>query len=256
MPTLTNHGVEIYYEVAGTGPTVVLSHAFGQSSGMWRDQVPALRDRYRVITWDMRGHGRSGCPDAAAAYSRAMTCSDLAALLDNCGAEGAVLGGLSLGGYTSLAFYLAFPERVRALMLFDTGPGFRDPVARDRWNAAAVARAEAIEGEARSAGASPEDRDSQAYRSARGLALAARGMLAQFDSTVIEGLERIAVPTLVVVGEHDRPLRSAADYLTSRIQGSSGVVIEGAGHLSNLDQPAAFNTYMLDFLDRISIGVS
>jgi pimeloyl-ACP methyl ester carboxylesterase len=247
---LTRDGVDIYYEVSGEGPTVVLSHAFGQSSRMWRAQVEALRDRYQVITWDMRGHGRSGSPEDQAAYSSAATCEDLAALLDRADAEQAVLGGLSLGGYMSLSFYLRYAARVRALMLFDTGPGFRDPAARERWNTAAAARAVAFERDEDNRPAAAATGEEE-HQSARGLAMAARGMLAQSDASVIEGLESVAVPTLVLVGEHDEMLSGAADYLQSHIPGASKTILSGAGHLSNLDQPAAFNRAMIDFLSRL-----
>src|SRR6266852_9654205 len=82
----------------------------------------------------MRGHGRSDYPDDASAYSEALTVADIAALLDAVGAESAIVGGLSLGGYMSLAFYRAHPQRVRALLIIDTGPGFKKDDARDAWN--------------------------------------------------------------------------------------------------------------------------
>ena len=112
---------------------------------MWDGQIAAFADRYRVIVWDMRGHGESGDPRDPAAYSQALTVGDMAAVLDACGEERAIVGGLSLGGVMSLAFHLAYPERVRALMLFDTGPGFRNPEARRQWNERAEARARDLE---------------------------------------------------------------------------------------------------------------
>src|SRR5260370_37354667 len=81
---------------------------------MWDGQVAAFADRYRVILWDMRGHGRSDDPSDPAAYSEALTVGDMAAVLDACGEERAIIGGLSLGGGLSLAFYLAHPARVCA----------------------------------------------------------------------------------------------------------------------------------------------
>src|SRR5690606_32356768 len=168
---------------------------------------------YRVITWDMRGHGQSDSPEDQAAYSEAATVADMAAILDACGIERAVIGGLSLGGYMSLAFHLAYPERVRALMLFDTGPGDRNPKGRAAWSETAYARARAFEEKGLEAlGGSAEVRVSQ-HRWADGLAKAARGMLAQFDSRVIESLETIRVPTLVLVGANDTPFLNASQYM-------------------------------------------
>ncbi|MCH8849781.1 MAG: alpha/beta hydrolase, partial [Chloroflexi bacterium] len=95
-----------------------------------------------------------------------------------------MIGGLSLGGYVSLAFYGQHPERTEALMLFDTGPGFKKDASREAWNETAEKRARALEADGFDAlGTSPEVRKSN-HRSAQGLARAARGMLAQFDSSV------------------------------------------------------------------------
>jgi len=248
MPFLERDGVRLHYESAGSGPPILLSHGYSATSRMWQGQVEALADRYQVITWDMRGHGQSDSPDDPAAYSEAHTVADMAAILDALGIERAVIGGLSLGGYMSLAFHLAHPSRVRALMLFDTGPGYRNPAGREAWNRTAEARAVAFETRGLEAlGAGAEVRIAQ-HRSARGLALAARGMLAQFDSRVIESLETIRVPTLVLVGERDEPFLGATDYMAAKIPGASKVVIPAAGHAANIDNPPAFNAAVADFL--------
>lgn len=248
MPFVERDGVRIFYEAAGEGPPVLLSHGYSATSRMWRGQVEALAPRYRIITWDMRGHGQSDSPDDPALYSEAATVGDMAAILDTLGIDTAVIGGLSLGGYMSLAFHLAHPGRVRALMLFDTGPGYRNPAGREAWNRTAEARAVAFETRGLDAlGSGAEVRIAQ-HRSAKGLALAARGMLAQFDSRVIESLEGIRVPTLVLVGEKDEPFLGATDYMAAKIPGAQKVVIPGAGHAANIDNPAAFNAAVEAFL--------
>ncbi len=248
MPFIDRDGVRIFYEAAGEGPPVLLSHGYSATSRMWQGQVEALAPQYRIITWDMRGHGQSDSPDDPALYSEAHTVADMAAILDILGIERAVIGGLSLGGYMSLAFHLAHPGRTRALMLFDTGPGYRNPAGREAWNRTAEARAVAFETRGLEAlGPGAEVRIAQ-HRSPKGLALAARGMLAQFDSRVIDALESIRVPTLVLVGERDEPFLGAADYMTARIPGARKVVIPGAGHAANLDAPAAFNAAVEQFL--------
>jgi pimeloyl-ACP methyl ester carboxylesterase len=248
MPFVERDGVRIFYEAAGAGPPVLLSHGYSATSRMWRGQVEALAPRYRIITWDMRGHGQSDSPDDPALYSEAATVGDMAAILDALGIDTAVIGGLSLGGYMSLAFHLAHPGRVRALMLFDTGPGYRNPAGREAWNRTAEARAVAFETRGLDAlGSGAEVRIAQ-HRSAKGLALAARGMLAQFDSRVIESLEGIRVPTLVLVGEKDEPFLGATDYMAAKIPGAQKVVIPGAGHAANIDNPAAFNAAVEAFL--------
>src|SRR5204863_3346372 len=127
----------------------------------------------------------------------------------------------SLGGYMSLAFYRAHPERVRALLIIDTGPGFRKDDAREAWNKRALETAARYEREGLAAlkGFSPE-RATAKHRSVDGLARAARGMLTQRDARVIECLPAIAVPSLVVVGANDTPFLAASDYMAAKIPGA------------------------------------
>ncbi|MGH7024238.1 MAG: alpha/beta fold hydrolase [Caulobacteraceae bacterium] len=249
MSILNRDGVAIHYEVTGEGPALLLTHGYSATGEMWRGQVEAFSRHYRLIRWDMRGHGRSDYPEDLAAYSEEVTVADMAALLEEVGAERAIVGGLSLGGYMSLAFHLAHPERVRALLIIDTGPGYRNDEAREGWNRNALRTAERYEGEglARLAAGSPEMRQSQ-HRDAVGLARAARGMLTQKDARVISSLPTIAVPSLVVVGANDTPFLAASDYMAGKIPGARKVVIEGAGHAANIDQPEAFNAAILAFL--------
>src|ERR1700744_4991819 len=148
----------------------------------------------------------------------------------------------------SLAFHLRHPEHVRALMLCDTGPGFRNDPARAAWNARAWQRADDLDARGFAAlGSSDEVRMSQ-HRNAAGLAGAARGMLTQRDDAVIASLETIAVPSLVLVGSSDTNFLAATDYMARKIPGATKVVIEHAGHASNLHQPAAFNRAVDSFL--------
>jgi pimeloyl-ACP methyl ester carboxylesterase len=141
VPLLDRDGVKIYYKDHGHGPPILLSHGYSATCRMWNGQSSALVARHRVIVWDMRGHGESDDPGDPRAYSEALTVEDMAALLRRCRIDRAVIGGLSLGGYMSLAFHLAHPKMVGALMLFDTGPGFRNAEARRAWNERAEQRA-------------------------------------------------------------------------------------------------------------------
>ncbi len=248
MAYVDRDGVKIYYEAAGQGFPVLLSHGYSSTTRAWQGQVDALKDRYQVITWDMRGHGQTDSPEDPAQYSEDATVEDMAAVLRAAGASQAVVGGLSLGGYASLAFYLKYPEMVRALMLFDTGPGYRNPQARAGWNETSEQRARDFEAKGLEAlGGGAEIRISQ-HRSAAGLAKAARGILAQFDSRVIESLENIKVPTLVLVGAKDQPFLAATDYMANKIPHATKVVIPDAGHAANLHQPEAFNAAVKAFL--------
>ena len=147
MAKLDRNGVKIHYEVHGSGPTILLSHGYSSTSRMWDGQVAALKDRYRVIVWDFRGHGESDYPADQNQYSEALTVGDMKALLDHVGAKKAIVAGLSLGGYMSLAFHATHPEMVGALMLFDTSPGFKKDEARAKWNETAHARAAKFDAE-------------------------------------------------------------------------------------------------------------
>ncbi|HET8997736.1 MAG TPA: alpha/beta fold hydrolase [Acetobacteraceae bacterium] len=251
MALLHRDGVAIHYEVHGSGPTVLLSHGYGATCRMWDGQIAAFRDRWKLIVWDMRGHGQSDSPADPAAYSEAATVGDMHAILQACAVSRAVIGGLSLGGYMSLAFHLSHPDMVRALMLFDTGPGFRKDDARETWNARARGRGDELDTRGLAAlGASDEVRMSQ-HRSAAGLAGAARGMLTQRDDSVIRSLENIRVPTLVLVGANDTNFLAATDYMAAKIPGAVKAVIPDAGHAANLHQPAAFSRAMEAFLTTI-----
>jgi pimeloyl-ACP methyl ester carboxylesterase len=246
------NGIEIDYEAAGAGPALLLSHGYGSTRHMWDGQHQAFGDRWRVISWDMRGHGQTDSPADPAQYSAALTVADMRTVLRYCGVERAVVGGLSLGGYVSLAFALAHPEMVRALVICDSGPGYRNAEARAAWNQRAHERAAGLEAKGLDAliRRSAETQQAQ-HHSAQGLAHAARGMLAQEGSQVIDGLATIRVPTLVIVGDQDQPFLAPSEYMAKKIPGARLEVIPGAGHSSNLDQPEIFNRVLRDFLDAL-----
>jgi pimeloyl-ACP methyl ester carboxylesterase len=242
----------LYYETHGSGSPVLLTHGFAATSRMWRGQAEVLSDRHQVITWDMRGHGRSDSPDNQAAYSVEETVADMAALLDALDHERAIIGGHSLGGYMSLAFAMKYPERVRALLIIDTGPGYKSDPPREEWNQMARGLARRLDRDGLehltklSSEMDPSDHDSAA-----GLAMAACGMLTQRDSGVIDSLSKIAVPTLVIVGEKDRAYLAASNYMARKIPDAKQVVIPNAGHAVNFHQPAHFNQTLEAFLERV-----
>lgn len=252
MAYITRNGIRLYYEEHGTGPTILLTHGYAATAEMWAGQVEALADQYRVISWDMRGHGRSDSPEDQAAYNETVCVEDMAALLDTCGVGRAVIGGLSLGGYMSLVFHLKYPERVRALMLFDTGPGYRSDEARAGWNRSVERSARAFENKGLDTLRAIDETRASTHRSAPGLAKAARGMLAQFAPHVINSLPDIAVPAMVLVGSKDKPLLGAAGYMVEKLPRGTKVIIPDAGHIANLDQPEPFNDAVLSFLASLS----
>ena len=263
-------GVRLWAEAHGAGPAVALSPALLSTHESWRPQVaPLVAAGFRVVLWDYRGHGRCDAPDDPAAYSLARVVLDLGCVLDAL-APGApaVLGGLSFGGLASLHFALRFPARVRALVLVDTGPGFKDPAAQARWQesvertAAFLLRrgvAALLAGRAAETlvGLHPERPAAQAAgraiaaQSAAGLAHFGRRVAGPAEP-VIDELARVAAPALVVVGEHDAPYRRAAEVLAAKLPRAESVVLAGAGHIANLDEPEAFDAAVLAFLARVA----
>ena len=252
MAFIARDGVTISYDMTAGPPDatpLLLTHGYGSSRAMWAPNVEALSATRTVITWDMRGHGDSDSPDAPELYSHALTVADMAAVLDECGVAAAAVGGLSLGGFMSLDFYRRHPERVRCLLLFDTGPGFNSDRSRQGWNDYAAGLAERLEAD----GAAALRTSAEVARTAAnaaGLARAARGMLAQRDADVIRSLPAVAVATLVLVGANDTGFLAAADYMASTIPDAEKVVIADAGHAANIDQPGPFNHAVRDFLAR------
>ena len=207
-------GAAIHYETHGEGPAVLLTHGFGLTARMWAGQVEALAPSHRLILWDLRGHGRSDSPEDEGLYDPEACVADMAALLDAEGVDRAVIGGLSLGGYLSLAFHLRHPERVRALMLFDCGPGFRRDEPRNAWNERAKQRGERI------AAREPralESLEPDGHRDLAGVARAARYMMRHHDGSVLESLPSIRAPALVLAGERDTPFLAGIDYMARKI---------------------------------------
>ena len=213
---------------------------------MWQPNIAALAAARPVITWDLRGHGSSDAPDDLARYSRPRPawrtwprCSTRA------GSARVVAGGLSLGGFLSLEFWLAHPDRVAGLVLCDTGPGYRRDEARQQWND------RAWPGPTRSSAGARGARHSPRGPGPRGLALAARGMLTQRDARVIDALPAITVPALVLVGADGTPITSARPTTWPARSPAPLRPCSDAGHAANIDQPDAFNAAVLAFLGTL-----
>jgi pimeloyl-ACP methyl ester carboxylesterase len=251
LPFIDRGGVAIHYEATGSGDTVLFTHGFGATAGMFTGNLVRVAERRCAVTWDLRGHGDSAYPDDPAEYSVPLSLADMGALLDEVGAERAVLAGHSLGGFLSLAFHAAHPERVRALVLIDTGPGYRQDEGRETWNRMAEKFAADFEKRGLAAQSSSEETATANHRNADGLARAARGILTQQDATVIDSLHDIAVPTLVIVGEKDQPFVGASQYMAHKIPHGRLAVIEGAGHAPNVSHREQFDAELGAFLDEL-----
>ena len=251
MPYLERGDVRLYYEDSGSGTPILLTHGFGASTGMWHGQVATFQNSYRLIPWDMRGHGRTECPEDVSYYSQLLTDDDMAALLDHLQIEQAVIAGHSLGGFMSLSFNVAHPGRVKALVLQGCGPGYRRDEPRLAWNERSERRAQTLEEGGLSALGGGAEVSESVQGSAKGLAQAARGILCQVDSRVIDSLRSIKVPTLVICGDGDKPFVGGARYMGDRIPGATYVEVPGAGHGVNVERPDAVNTALETFLRAI-----
>ena len=252
MSHLPRNDTGLYYEVTGSGPPILFTHGFAGTSRIWRHQANALATSNEIIRWDMRGHGQTKSPAKPDAYSVDETVDDMAALLDHLGHDRAIIAGHSLGGYMALAFLLKYPERVDALLVVATGPGYKSDAPRDEWNMMANGLAQRLEKNGLTELlALDREMDLADHASAPKLAMAARGLLVQRDSGIIDSLPSIQIPTLIVVGEKDRGYVSPSRYMAKKIPNARLVTIPNAGHAVNVHQTDDFNTAAREFLGQI-----
>lgn len=260
MIATADDGVRLHYLDVGTGLPVLLLHAFPLSGDSFAPQVKALSARYRFIVPDHRGFGRSGSGQGIVEMSR--LARDALSILDAVGLRTAVVGGVSLGGYASMALLREDPSRVKALVLADTqavaddetGKQRREELARlvlergmDALVASMLPRLLVPE-------VKPEVR-AEVERIIRsnsppGAAAVLRGMALRPDSQ--DMLARFAGPALIVVGARDEltpPER--AQQMKELLPTAEMVTIPGAGHLANLEAPEAFNRALDSFLARL-----
>ncbi|AKJ03065.1 pimeloyl-ACP methyl ester carboxylesterase [Archangium gephyra] len=260
MLTITVDGVALHYRDEGHGLPVLLFHAFPLNGEAYAKQLKALSGRYRFIIPDLRGFGRSGLGEGPTEMAR--IAQDALALLDALKVDSAVVGGVSMGGYASMALLREDAGRVRGLVLVDTQATADDEAGRARREASAQeALREGPEASVRAllpkvVAAGP---DSEVGREVAalirtatpaGLAAAQRGMALRPDSKDI--LARYAGPALVVVGEKDpvTPLEKAKQ-MADLITGARLEVIPDAAHLPNQEQPETFNAVLDSFLSGL-----
>lgn len=263
-------GVALYAETHGEGVPLVLSCALCTTCENYRAQVGPLVDAgAQLILWDYRGHGRSESPDDPAAYSLDRVVDDLGRVLDWAApGRAGVLGGLSFGGLASLHFARRFPQRVRGLLLIDSGPGFKNPEAQARWEASVERTAAFVETRGASAfvksraaatlvGLRPELPEARAAAEAIaaqnpiGLAHFARQVAAP-AAPVIDALSGIDIPALVLVGEKDEAYLRAAEVLSARLPRAVRETIPGAGHIVNIESSEVFNAAVARFVREIA----
>lgn len=254
----------IFYEDMGSGTPVVFGHSFLCTGDMWRGQIDALQDSYRLINPDFRGHGQSA--PVRRPFSLYDAVDDVVGVLDELGIERAVWCGLSIGGMVALRAALTVPDRVSALVIMDSDAGserllrklkyglmgfgtrtvgtkpFLPAICKMMFGATTRREQPALVDEWRRVF---DDIDVPS-------ALQGLDALVKRDS-IIERLPEIAVPSLVVVGREDASLPPAVSRrIHDGLPNSQFVEIEGAGHLSALEQPGQVNDVLARFLQQVA----
>lgn len=262
MPTVDLDGISLHYMDEGAGEPVVLVHGFPFSAEMWKPQRAALSASHRVITPDLRGHGRSDPPHGAASIG--MYADDIVAILDELGVGQATVAGLSMGGYVVMALLGRHPERVRGVMLMatkapgdtDAGKQGRNEMIRLAEEEGAAAVAEKLLPKMLTARTRAENgelvefvRTMMVGTPVEGIVGALHALRDRPDST--ETLTALQIPALVLAGGSDELIPPAeAERMHAAISGSQLEIVPDAAHLLNLEQPEAVNAAMMAFLQR------
>lgn len=260
MPTLSFKGHSLHYYDRGEGDALLLFHAFPLNASMWKPQLDGLSDRFRVIAPDARGFGKSRpTPDVLTMDKIA---EDGRAILDSLEIESAVIGGASMGGYAAFAFWKKHPRRVRAMILADTRPTADSEEGREGRHAFAKKAlegggawvAEQMAGKLQRLEPDPAVdamlRDMMTNANPKAVAAAQRGMSVRDDSTDILG--RIEVPVLVVVGAQDSLVPVVrAKKMADACRNARLVELADAGHVANVEQPAAFNEAVAQLMSEL-----
>jgi 3-oxoadipate enol-lactonase len=258
MKTVHANGIDIRYDIQGSGPWLTLSHSLATDLGMWDDQMAALTERFKVLRFDTRGHGGSSAP--ATPYDFAMLTADVLGLLDALGVDTTHFVGISMGGMIAQHLALAAPTRIGHLVLASTTSRY-PPEAKAIWQQ----RIEAVT----AAGVEPlvtptlERWFTPPFRAARPDVMARIGGLiratpaagyvgcchAISDLATTSALLRIACPTLIIAGADDVGTPPAMGReIADAVPNARFESIAGASHFCNVEQAATFNRLLLDFL--------
>ena len=257
MPTIQSDGCPIHVAIEGPddAPVLILSNSLGTTLRMWDGQVGPFTRHFRLVRFDRRGHGKSGCPQGP--YSMEQLGRDVLAIMDGLGIRKANWCGLSMGGMEGMWLGANASERFERLVLANTSSYFPDKAG---WNERLKLVRE--KGIAAFADANMERWFTKGFRERAPQTVAA--VKEMFAATALEGyiacgsavrdmdhralLPRIRVPTLVIIGRHDpATVPEAGEYIRANIPGASAAILDAA-HLSNVEQPEQFNDAVLGFL--------
>ena len=275
MPTLTtDDGVRLFCEDTGSGTPVVFVHEFAGDSRSWEPQVRCLSRRYRCITFNARGFPPSGVPDDPGAYSQDRARDDVLAVLDGLGIERAHVVGLSMGGFATLHFGLAYPGRARSLVVAGVGYG-AEPEQRARFRSEADATTEFLRARGMAAFAETyaigptrvqfRNKDPRGWQefagmlaehSAAGSAHTQQGVQKERPSLfdLADRMRALTVPTLIVTGDEDWPCLVPSVFMKRTIPSAALLTVPNTGHTVNLEEPDTFNTALAGFFAQVDAG--
>jgi pimeloyl-ACP methyl ester carboxylesterase len=272
MPHLaTDDNVKLYYEETGSGAPVVFVHEYAGDTRSWEPQVRHLAKRYRCIAFNARGFPPSEVPPEVASYSQRRAADDIRAVLDALKIDKAHIIGLSMGGLATLHFGLAYPDRARSLLVAGAGYGsekgekekFRNEAViiagkLEKEGMAAFAAAYAygptrVQFQAKDARGFAEFKAMLAEHSGRGSANTQLGVQRERASIFELGdqLAQLTVPMLVVTGDEDWPCLAPGVFIKRACPSAALLVVPNTGHTVNLEEPAAFNSALADFLAQV-----
>ncbi|MPZ57092.1 MAG: alpha/beta fold hydrolase [Rhizobiales bacterium] len=275
MPYATTpDNVRLYYEEAGSGTPILFVHEFAGDHRGWEPQMRYFARSHRCIAYSARGYVPSDVPNNPDAYSYRHFMRDVVAVLDHLGLPKAHVVGLSMGGYTTLQVGLSHPDRALSLTLAGIGSGSERWLTEEfRHNARATAELFESKGSAevaRTYGIGPgrvpfavkdprgfkEFSDRLAEHDARGSANTMRTFQGERPSVYDfeDGIRRLSLPTLIVVGDEDDPCVEPSLFLKQWIAASGLAVLPKTGHVVNLEEPDLFNRTLAEFLARVEAG--
>jgi proline iminopeptidase len=270
----TSDGVRLYYEEVGSGTPILFIHEFAGDHRSWEPQMRYFARRHRCIAYAARGYRPSDVPASPEVYGYEYFAADVVAMLDHLGLERAHLVGLSMGGYSALQVGLKHPQRVLSLTLAGTGSGserwYQEEFRRAAEEVAAQFETAGSGAVAQSYGRGPgrvpfEVKDPRGFKEflnwftehdPHGSARTFRGFQGQRPSIYDfeEGIRRLAVPTLIIVGDEDDPCIEPSLFLKKHIAASGLAMFPKTGHAVNLEEPALFNQTLDSFLALVEAG--
>lgn len=259
------NNIEVSYSDEGpaVSPVIIFIHGFPFNKSMWNLQVDSLKDKYRLIRYDIRGHGNSGTGDED--FSIDLFASDLIGLMDALKIDRAILCGLSMGGYIALNAIGKYPERFDGLVLSDTQCIADTPEAKEKriktieaikhsgvktYAAESIKNLFAPESLQTKLKETADVKEMILNTSVQSLCNTLHALSVRKDTCHL--LPEIKVPVLILVGSEDKITPpAAAGFMHERIKGSMLKIIDHAGHLSNLENPGEFNDQLKKFIASV-----